>query len=450
METGVISMYVKSRVHSRRRAPFDCEKGLPYVEVVDGGEVVENCFPPQPTSPGGVRISSTLIHSKLVRNQFLLERVSRISNLPEDVERGGEVYQVEKMKAEHVIIGAGISGLTALKKEGGVLIASDTYTDTFLDPLNPMKEKAKSILKEMGDKVIQGDFLGKFSEGYAFRIGKKIVVFEDSRITFAMGGRYLPPRFEGNDLPGVISRDMYLRFRENYRDVLVLGSCDDAVRTAVVSGSRILIAPRGTDLMSPVGKEMAEDHGIHLQGVTYLNVTVKGRKLYASWDDGETLVDAVVFAPVKQPRLEGIANVGCDYKFVPGMGAYIPEHDDEGYMECGHRVVGGARGIDDPSLSEASVEDSLRGKIQGPLRFYYEGGGKADPYNYGGGGYACMCEDVMWEDVLKFREFGNVEMLKRVSGICLGECQGKTCSFVVGSLMKSDKLITFRSPLYPV
>lgn len=445
----MIYMYVKSRRHSRRRAPFDCEKGLPYVEAVEEGEVVENCFPPRPIPPGGIQISSTLMHSKLMRDSFLMERASRISNLPETVEKGWE-YSIEKAKAEHVIIGAGVSGLTALKKEGGVLIASDTYTDALFDPLNPMKEKVKSILKEMGDKVVQGDFLGKFSEGYAFRIGNKIVVFENPKITFAVGGRYLPPRFKGNDLPGVISRNMYLRFRESYRDVLVLGSCDDAVRTAVVSGSTMLLTPRGTDLTSPVGKEMADDHGINIHEVTSLRVSEKKGKLHAYWDDGEALVDAVVFAPVKQPRLEGISNVGCKYKFVPGIGAYIPEHDEEGYMECGHRVVGGARGIDDPVLSEMSVGDSLRGKVQGPLRFYYEGGGDADPYNYGLGGYACTCEDVMWDDLSKFREFGNVEMLKRASGICLGECQGKTCSFVVGSLIKSDGLITFRSPLYPI
>lgn len=46
--------------------------------------------------------------------------------------------------------------------------------------------------------------------------------------------------------------------------------------------------------------------------------------------------------------------------------------------------------------------------------------------------------------------YDNVELAKRVGGIGLGECQGKVCTYVTGSVLSSQKLITFRSPLYPM
>ncbi len=444
-------MYLRSRKHLRLRAPMDCEKGLPYTQVV-GEEVKENCFPPQPRPPGGLRVSSTLIHSKVMRSPSLTQLIARVSRLP-NVVGGGVKYTVEKVNWDHVIVGAGVSGLTALERKGGVLIANNLETDTLLDPLDDTKEKVKRTLKEMGEKIIHGDFLGKYEEGYVFRVQDKLLVAPQVKITFAVGGRYLPPIFDGNDLPGVISRNMYLKFRSAYRKVLVLGSCDDAVRTAVVSGSKFILTPRGTKLTSPRGEELAQSHGVEVRETGWLKVKFRRGKLHAEWEDGEDEVDAVVFAPVKQPRLEGVANVGCKYRFVPGMGAYVPEHDRYGLMECGHVVVGGARGLDDPYLSEVSVYEDVVGRVKGPLKYYYEGGGRADPYNYAGDsgkGYACLCEDVLWEDVEKFREFGTVEMLKRTAGVCLGECQGKLCSFTVGSMTGSPSLITFRSPLYPV
>jgi sarcosine oxidase subunit alpha len=443
--------YVRSRRHYRLRAPFDCEKGLPYVNVVVKGKIEENCFPPEPRNPGGIRFSSTIIHSKGLRNQSVIEIISRISNLPDKVIDGVE-YEVEKKDWKKVIVGAGISGLFSLDDKS-VLIANNLQTNTLFDPMDPLINEVKSILKNKRDRIIEGDFLGKFSEGYAFRIGEKIVILQNPEIIFAVGGRYLPPLFEGNDLPGVISREMYLKFRGKYQNILVLGSGDDAIRTAVLSGSKRVLTPRGTILLSKRGREMQNEEGIEMDEVKSLKVSYSFGKLKARWDDGEALVDAVVFAPLKQPRLEGISNVGCTYRLVRGMGVYIPNHDENGWMECGHRVVGGARGIDDPEISAKSVsEDVTEYLMDTPLRFYYHDEGEANPYDYGLGGYACRCEDIMWNDVMEFvdKGFKSVEMLKRTSGICLGECQGKACSFVVGSLLGSTTLITFRSPLYPV
>ncbi|BCS92199.1 ferredoxin [Metallosphaera javensis (ex Sakai et al. 2022)] len=459
-------MEVRSKRHGRIRAPFDCEKGLPYTEVNLNGKLVENCEPVTGLKGFSLPFSGMYLHRvKFIRHvPWLLEKIAERMNVPERYS-ALEEYAEERINVDTLIIGSGLSGLTALSRSKGILVTNDLFTDLFDDPLHQgeLVSKIKEVIKQNESRIIQGDFMGKFTEGFVVRAGKKLLLISPSKVIFAVGGRYLPPIFEGNDYPNVISRRLYLKRRSIYSKVVVLGSSDDAIKTALVAGAKILI-PREVRLFSRRYLELAETKGVEIDEVNFLRVKPKDSKLSVEWDRGNQLVDAVVFAPVKQPRIESMANAGCEYRFYPNMGIYLPEHEMDGYMRsCGHFVVGGARGIWDDEASMLSGEAPFNPEAlsflsyhlkEMPLHEYYTRNfvSVRSPYYYSPGGYACFCEDVLWSDVEQVTKMGydNVELAKRVGGIGLGECQGKVCTYVTGSVLSSQKLITFRSPLYPM
>ncbi|WP_252896595.1 hypothetical protein [Metallosphaera hakonensis] len=247
-------MEVKSKRHLRIRGPFDCEKGLPYTEIQNGDKRIENCTPISPERTGlGLRLSNLALHKiKLVRRvPWILERISRNMNVPDSYPAEEELKE-EKLKMDTLIIGSGLSGLFALNRTNGLLVTNELFTDIFDDPTNTNGEllhKSKEIIKSNAERIISGDFLGKFSEGYLVRTKGKIIMISPSRIVFAVGARYLPPIFEGNDYPNVISRRLYLKRISNYKKVIVLGSFDDAIKTALLSNAKIL-TPRGVRLFS--------------------------------------------------------------------------------------------------------------------------------------------------------------------------------------------------------
>ncbi|QKQ99975.1 ferredoxin [Metallosphaera tengchongensis] len=462
-------MEVRSKRHLRVRAPFDCEKGLPYTEVVTSQGRLENCAPIETIGRNVFPYFSNMnLHTLKIIRRFpkILEIVARRLNVPGSYSNNEE-YSVEKIQVDSLIVGSGIAGLVSLDNtKNGFMITNSVYTDFFDDPLNlgsPILEKLKDIIKSNNERILVGDFLGKFNEGYLIRHSNKLILVTPKKLIFAVGARYLPPIFEGNDYPNVISRRLYLKRKSSYEKVIVLGSTDDAIKTGLVAKSKVL-TPKSTKLFSRSFVERAESTGIEIEEVEHIKVRRTGKKLEVLWDKGSTIVDAVVFAPVKQPRLESIANSECGYKYYPNLGVYLPDHEMDGYMRsCGHFVVGGARGIWDEELSFLSGEtpfnpdasSEINAKIKDtPLRNFYTRDFVAisSPYLYSNAGYACFCEDVLWKDVLMSQSMGykDVEMVKRVAGIGLGECQGKVCTYVVGSILNSEKLITFRSPLLPL
>jgi BFD-like [2Fe-2S] binding domain. len=455
---------VRSKRHGRVRVPFDCERGMPHTEAIVKGIRVDMCGEdwPRPKDTG-LKISGLLLHKlKLVRyTPWLLQEISTRLNIPSSYT--AEDYTLDKMNVDTLIVGGGTSGIFALRRTKGLLIANDLETDVLLDPMTETSDLANTVkqtLKSESSRILKGDFLGKFSEGYLLRVERRLILVNPSKIIFATGGRYLPPIFEGNDLPHVISRRLYLRRRKRYNKVLVLGSSDDAVRTAIVAKGKVL-TPEGVKLFSRRGLELIEEHGVEVEEVKWLRVKAKSESLEATWDKGQGKFDAIVFSPVKQPRVEPIANSGCAYKFYPNMGIYLPEHDMDGYMkECNHYVTGGGRGIWWEELSALSgttpfdpeaVQQLKEGLKETTLRQYYTNDfiTVKSPYLYGEGGYMCLCEDVTYEDIMEVVRKGyvDVEAIKRTTGLATGMCQGKACSYIAGSVTRSNSLITFRSPL---
>ncbi|BDC19094.1 (2Fe-2S)-binding protein [Acidianus sp. HS-5] len=457
---------IKSKKHKRYRFPKDCEEGLPYTEIVENGKRIKICenFDKYYTSSYGFQLplsfNSSIIHSKFLRNEFILNNVPRFLNLPEYYEKGQEIRSEIDDKITDIIIGGGISGISALENCKNCVLISQIFDDEiFLDPTyedNNFKNRIKSIIKENNNRIIEGKFVGAFDEGLVFRLKDKyLIIRKPAKIILASGSRFLPPIFPGNDLPGIISRRMYLKFSNIFKNIVVIGSTDDAIRTALISKSKVILR-NGTENFSKKYLELAENKGIDFLKVTHLKASRKGKKIILTHDYGKEVVDAVVFAIVRQPRIEIASNLGIEYSYYSGAHIYLPISDIKGKVNNTYYVTGGMRGISDYELSFISgkvIFDENIDEFTARLKetYIYQKKESESPYFFGNG-YICECEDVKLNEIEEQYKKGykSVEEMKRTLGISTGYCQGKICSFLAGDYLESNKLITFRSPLYPM
>lgn len=457
---------IKSKRHGRYRFPKDCEEGLPYTEVIEDGKRVNVCDNFERyfsfRTNFSINFNSSIIHSKFFRSQFILNAVPKFLNLPESYDEKLEMKIEVNDKIDEVIIGGGVSGLSALENcHKCVLISPNLDDEIFLDPLCKecsLKDRVKSIIKDNNSRVIEGKFIGRFDEGLVFRLKDKyLVVRKPSKVIIASGSRFLPPVFPGNDLPGIISRRMYLRFLSLFKNIVVIGSTDDAIRTALISKSKIILK-KGTENFSKKYIELVEREGIEILKVDKLKASRKGKKIILHHDYGKEVVDAVVFAIVRQPRIEIASNLGIEYYFHHKLHIYLPVHDINGKVNDCYYVSGGMRGISDYELSFLSGKvmfnesiDEFHTKLKETYLYTHHEEITSSPYFFGNG-YVCECEDIKLNEVEEQYKKGyrTVEDVKRTLGISTGYCQGKICSFLVGDYLKSNRLITFRSPLYPM
>jgi sarcosine oxidase subunit alpha len=376
-------------------------------------------------------------------------------------------YNVDHLSVENMIIGGGVSGISLLENLNEVILISDNLNDDiFFDSLadRNITEKIKSIINNKKEKIINGLFLGKFDEGYLVKSEKTLLVINAKNIIFANGGRYIPPLFKNNDMPGIISRRMYLRNGKLLKKVIVIGSSDDALRTAILARSKVLYK-KGTEMFSKKWIDIAEREGIDIIGVDKISVDIKGKSLRVNFDGIDEKVNAIVYAIVKQPRLEAISNSNIDYVFYSFSHIYLPSHDINGRTKDNIYIIGGSRAISDYETSFLSAKiifdekyiDDFSQKINETepylMPFYSKKWeNRVSPYIFGNQGYFCECEDITFSDVVneKMKGYKTVEDIKRTTGACTGACQGKICSYLLGSYLESEKLITFRSPLYPL
>jgi len=464
---------IRSKRQRRCRIPKDCEIGLPYTEIIHNGKRENLCTKISLDdlnvhSRLYLPVSSEIIHRTKILRYFpkIMEIISKNINLPSFYLPTSE-YNIDHLSIENMIIGGGISGLSLLEDLNNTILISDNlYDDIFFDPLSDKNiiDKIKGIIKERKEKIINGLFLGKFDEGYLIKTEKKLLIINAKNIIFANGGRYIPPLFKNNDIPVIVSRRMYLRNYKALEKVMVIGSSDDALKTAIIAKSKILYK-KGTEMFSKKWISVAEKEGIDIIGVNKVDAKRRGKELYINFDGREEKINAIVYAIVKQPRLEAISNSNIDYMFYSFSHIYLPVHNINGKTADNIYVVGGSRGISDYETSFLSAKiiinekyiDEFNQKINENeshlIQFYSKNWeNRISPYIFDNKGYFCECEDITFSDVLneKRKGYKTVEDIKRTTGACTGECQGKICSYLLGSYLESEKLITFRSPLYPL
>lgn len=458
---------IQSKRHKRVRAPKDCEKGLPYTEVIIDGkrvdvcnQISENLFTQD--NKLTVRIDSSIIHSRFLRSRILTLFASKLLNVP-DRYLEGSMLEIDNLNVDTLILGSGIGGLSALENcNSCIMITSNTDDEFFYDPTidQEIVKNVKNIIKQKSDKIVYGEFIGKYDEGLVFRLNKKYYIIKSRNLIIATGSRYIPPVFPNNDLPGIVSRRMYLKYRNLFKDPIIIGSTDLAIRTALVQRSTLLVKSR-TAHFSKQWIERAEEKGIEIIEVNNIFVKRNGKKLKINYDGVEKDVDSIVFSIVRQPRIEPIANLGYQYTFYSPLHIYVPKHEIEGTVTENTKIVGGARSLYDEKLSYLSGKiiygkevDEFIGELKKTYMydFYTNSKNSKDesPYFFGNDGYICECEDIGVKEVLKklAKGYTDVESIKRVTGACTGYCQGKVCSYLVGSLTRSNNLITFRTPLY--
>lgn len=433
------------------------EPGLPHVEIIINGKkinVAEN--PYNEHSIIRIPFNIQLFHRNLVVRK-LTKYLSSLQQLP-DKYLEYKNKKIEKLHVKKLIIGGGTSGISSLD-EGSLLITRDLIGDFEYDnsPIpemdrNELFYKIKEKIKTYNEKIIIGTFIGKFDEGLLFELNNKYLLVSTEKILVSVGGRTIRPLFKNNYTLGIVSREFYLKkLKQKYKHITVLGFTNIAARTALNAEKALILIPRDIKLrISKFYLEQLEEKGIEVINDDILNVKKRKNEIEIITQKNNKLIsDLVVFSVVKQPRIEISFNLGLDYKFNEALHIYQPISNNT------IKATGGALGIMDEYVSFLSGIDSLENSL---VREYEPGllGEEPyqlkSPYKYGNDGLICECEDLDMKDIYfsLSLNLNDVESIKRVSGLATGHCQGKVCSYLTGSLVKSQRLISFRSPLYPV
>ena len=417
------------------------EYGMPYTEIVNEKGEIKSIFEEEPrkrvTLP--IEINVKFLHeTRLLRNSSLLPLLPFFQDLPKNYSvRKGK--KVERIKVEKLIIGGGTSGLAALDNKS-LLITRELFGDILFDTSSEILTKLKEKAKTYSERILYGNYLGKFDEGILIELEGSFILVNAEKIIVATGGRTLKPIFKGNWEPGVVSREFYLRRLKGEKGlILVLGFNDLAVKTALHAEKAVILAPKHVDFhFSPYYKEIVNEKGIELIKDYILEVVRKGERLVVNTESKSYEASLIVFSVLKQPRIEVSASLGAPYIYENHI--YKPLRSENIYF------TGGMLGIIDENLSYLSGENPEE-EIKNEA-YSFQG----SPYYYGSNGLVCECEEVWLEDIKYAKSLGlsDTESVKRVTGLGTGKCQGKACVIQASDYLGSTTLISFRSPIYPV
>ena len=454
-------MEISTIISKRRRRIIGVsyiEHGLPNVEIILNGKrsnVVEEVH--NESSLLKIPFNVKQFHRNPLVRKFttLLPNLQNLPNRYDKVQNANKA--IENINVKKLIIGGGTSGISSLDRET-LLVSEDIIGDIEYDesPLpqierNEIIKRLKEKIIEFESKIIKGRYIGKFDEGLLFETDSKFLLVNAENVIVASGGRTLRPIFKNNYLPGIISRELYLRkLKKKYSKIIVLGFTDISIRTALNAEKATLIFPKGIKpVFSKFYLEKANEKGLQMIEGNIEDVKKEKDKIKIITDKGEFNGDLIVFSTVKQPRVEITYNIGLNYRFNKTLHIYQPQENEK------IRVIGGSMGLSNDYTSILSSNNALdlntcREFDPGICEETIEQ--SKSPYLYSEDGMVCECEDLDMKDISFALNLGfsDVEGIKRVTGLGTGHCQGKVCSYLVGSITKNNTLISFRSPLYPV
>ena len=461
-----IPTVISKRSRSLLGLSYD-EYGMPYViQINEKGERVL-AFNSSLTSNFHIRLSQRLLHeNKLLRNPFILQLLPQFQKLPSKYKKSNE-KRIEKINVKRLIIGAGTSAIASISQDSLVIgfdilgdIIYDDSPSAYVNKAELISE-LKDIIKQNNNRIINGLFIGKFDEGLLFELSDKFLLVSAEEIVISTGGRTLKPFFKNNTLPGIVSREFFLkRLKNSYKNskVVVLGFNDLAVKTALNAQNVIILHPKGVPLLiSKFYRDLLNERGIETISALIDDVKRNGDKIIITTNNGDVIeAKLIVFSVTKQPRIEVAYNLGLDYVYSEEYHIYVPYTNEIGKSGNTY-ITGGMRGIIDEYLSYLSGKASKGEMVDEFLKLLKENHASTafpfSPYYYGNGGIVCECEEVYLDDVkyaMSLMSDATIEDIKRLTGLGTGECQGKACTANLGDLIKSHKLISFRSPLYPV
>ena len=385
--------------------------------------------------------------------QRVVRRLAGYGRLPDDTDRPRPT-EGERIDTDVLVIGGGRSGRAAAEK-----LAAAGRTTTVLD-------RSTGAVPVTGTRWLSGttvEFLPPPVAGrpYPFlvigarRSGTSVVVRAKEAIV-AVGGYDGPLLFAGNDRPGVMTAEGAM--------ALVPTGAAPPFRRALVfgGGARVLplldrFASQIEAVAAPgsVRGEIAE-RAAPLEIPVYprsLLTGVSGRRHVRRADlrtrggggTTELEVDAVILAHRRLPNPQLFYQAGARMEWRGGAGAYYPVLDDAGRTSVPGLFAAGSVGgfLDataDPESGHLAADLALGRTSRAtalPPRVAAEGPHELEGYyrellngrRHSGKWILCACEDVLLHEIeaAGARGFRGIEVIKRVTGVGTGLCQGRHC-----------------------
>jgi D-hydroxyproline dehydrogenase subunit alpha len=290
-------------------------------------------------------------------------------------------------------------------------------------------------------------------------------------LLLATGARDFVPAFKGADLPGVFGVKAGVALLDLYacyegRKTLVLGTSTaavDFVRRATARGVRIVgMIEQGQEFQA--GLE-AEAEVVALGVPVYLGrviLAAEGRQAVASaqicltggGDEISLPCDSICLALGVLPNIELPAAMGCDLRFDPALGSWLPETDAAGRTSFPGVFYLSGFAASDVGVTLSAVSDpaaatqtlTLPASSQGR---YLRDWIAALRQTGGGAVTLCKCEEISRDAFLGLRPppylgaemrqaqspvagFGtgpsiHQDQVKRMTRVGMGHCQGKRC-----------------------
>ncbi|MGC9009816.1 MAG: FAD-dependent oxidoreductase [Sulfolobales archaeon] len=410
---------------------------------------------------------------------------SGLPNLPQEADYVEPEY--EDIEKDIVIIGSDPSA---------VVIANEISSYRSIDSLliydhNPVYKDLDVKIDSGVERLDDTSYIGFFEDGHLFvnRRKRKVYRARINKLIFATGTRETYPIFENNDLPGIISSDLFLRLLE--------AGCDIRNKRIVVLGhgwwgryvASKAVERKGdvTILTSEESVEKTSGYRViagvkEVRGEGY--PVIKGLKYFTKDTKGFVEADLVVSALHRQPVIEPLLQLKAEPAYTENLEAVTIYTNINGETSAKNiYMIGEATGTSREDLiREAELlarfftgRNSLSEKERDSLKNIYDRKRIVDFYSkivterprfYLGGDdidglkFICLCEDVTLNDVIKTYDMGyeTLEKIKRYTALGTGSCQGRWCKYTALMLLSyfrkvplgSLGLIRQRPPLEPV
>ena len=429
-------------------------------------------------------------HNPLVKSlwssiwRLLVER-SGLPDLPLEESLDEEVV-LEEIEKDIVIIGS---------EPGAIILANELSSHRGLDVLlvyrGSVAYKDYDVrIDSSVERLENGAYLGFFEDGYLFVDRSRRRLYKAKKINkiiFSEGTRETYPIFENNDLPGIISSDLFLRLLEECslknKKIIVLSYGWWGRYVA----SQALRAGAETTVLTPEESLEKTDYEVVSGVVEVVGVgypVIRGLKYVSKRSRGFVRADLVVSALHRQPNIESMLQLGAEPAYTEYLEAITINVREDGSVDklnvIGFGEMTGtprnylvqeaeliSRLVRGSSLSENEKDllrkiyyekkiVDLRNKIISKKPSFY----LAKENNIDGLKFTCLCEDVLLRDVVDAYERGyeTLEKIKRYTALGTGVCQGRLCKYASAMLLSylervplgSIGLIRQRPPLEPV
>jgi sarcosine oxidase subunit alpha len=365
-------------------------------------------------------------------------------------EGGASVLPSRHLRADVLVIGAGLAGLAAAEAAAAtgarVVLVDEGRCGEAVAPgavRDRIDELATRVRALPGVELLERHTaIGVYEGPLVPVVGPaELIEVEAGRVVVATGAVERHEVFPGNDLPGVWLARGAARMagvhgvRPGGRAVVAAATAEavDHVETLAAAGVAIVAVLASGDIERslPAGTPVVDGHVVSASGRRHLDgVVIRD-------DGGERRIpcDALVLATGLAPR-DGLLRMGSELAVLGAGDVVSPGCTPE------EAILDGARaGRGEPATTATVASCGDRGGL-------------------GSGGIVCLCEDVGVDELDQaWREgFSNAETMKRYTTATMGPCQGAMCgrhlaSFVRrhdGASAAAGSRTTARPPVRPV